>query len=159
MRVEPSSTSFRTFVVVPAVALLEQAVRRRRLRPVWAPILVWGYLQYRLVGDRRVRQAGGPRGMSQGFPERLVTDGIYARTRNPMYLGHLIHLTGLALATRSPIALGYLAGAIPWFDARVAADEARLEDRFGHDYVAYRDSVPRWIPRPDRTRRSSHAHR
>lgn len=147
MRIEPSSTSSRTFLWIPAATLVEQAVSRRRLRLRWVPLLLWGYLQYRLVGDRRVEQAGGPRGMSQGFPERLVTDGIYARTRNPMYLGHQIYLVGLALVTRSPVAVGYLAHAIPWFDARAEADEARLEERFGASYVAYRDSVPRWIPR------------
>jgi len=147
MRIDPSSTSSRTFLWAPAATLVEQAASRRRLRLLWVPLLLWGYLQYRFVGDRRVKQAGGPRGMSQGFPERLVTDGIYARTRNPMYLGHMIYLTGLALVTRSPVAVGYLAHAIPWFDARAEADEARLEAHFGADYVAYRGSVPRWIPR------------
>lgn len=147
MRFDATSTSLRTFVLVPTATLAEQLATRRRLRLRWAPLLVWGYLQYRLVGDRRVKQAGGPPGMSQGFPERLVTDGIYAHTRNPMYLGHMIYLTGLALVTRSPVAIGYLAHAVPWFNARAQADEARLAARFGADYVAYRDDVPRWIPR------------
>ena len=147
MRLRLSSTSDRTFVLVPAATALEQLASRRPLRLRWAPLLVWGYLQYKLVGDRRVQAAGGPRGMSQGFPARLVTDGAYAHTRNPMYLGHLVYLTGLTLLTRSPVAATYLAGATPWFNARAAEDEQRLLERFGAPYDAYRRAVPRWIPR------------
>lgn len=153
MRIDPSSTSTRTFFLVPAVTLAERLLRRRRLDWRWTPLLVWGYLQYRLVGDRRVAEAGGPRGMSQGFPERLVTDGVYAHVRNPMYLGHLIYLSGLTLVTRSPVAGSYLLGAIPWFNARAAADETRLRERFGAEYEAYRAAVPRWLPRIGRARR------
>jgi hypothetical protein len=153
MRIDPSSTSTRTFLLVPLAALAERLLRRRRrFDRRWAPLLVWGYLQYRIVGDRRVSEAGGPRGMSQGFPERLVTDGVYARVRNPMYLGHLIYLSGLTLVTRSPVAGGYLLGAIPWFNARAAADEVRLQERFGAEYDAYRAAVPRWLPRIGRRR-------
>ena len=140
------STSDRTFVLVPTAVAMEQLASRRRLHLLWTPLLIWGYLQYKLVGDRRVREAGGPRGMSQGFPERLVTDGVYAHTRNPMYLGHIIYLSGLTLVTRSPVAACYLLGAIPWFNARAAEDETRLQERFGSEYKTYKTTVPRWIP-------------
>lgn len=152
MRLNPSSTSTRTFVLVPAVVALEQALSRRPVRAGWLPLLVWGYLQHRLVGHERIRKAGGPPGMSQGFPERLVTDGIYAHIRNPMYLGHMIFLAGLTLATRSPLALAYTAGAIPWYDARAAQDEARLTEHFGEEYVRYAREVPRWVPLGPRRR-------
>lgn len=146
MRLNPSSTSTRTFVLVPAAVLLEQALARRPIRAAWLPLLAWGYLQYKLVGHERVRRAGGPPGMSQGMPERLITDGIYSHTRNPMYLGHIIFLAGLTLTTRSPLALACTAAAIPWFDARAAKDEARLKARFGTEYETYARKVPRWLP-------------
>jgi len=154
MRIDLSSTSHRTFVLVPLAVAAERLCRRKRVvHWRWAPLLLWGYLQYRVVGDRRVEEAGGPRGMSQGFPDRLVTDGIYAHVRNPMYLGHMIYLSGLTLLTRSPVAAGYLAGAVPWYNARAAADEARLQERFGEEYANYRAAVPRWLPRLGRARR------
>jgi protein-S-isoprenylcysteine O-methyltransferase Ste14 len=147
VRLRLSSTSTRTFVVLPAAVLTEQALARRPLRPRWLPLLLWGYLQYRLAGDYRITRAGGPPGLSQGYPERIITTGIYARTRNPMYLGHLIFLTGLALVTGSPLAIVALPILGPWFDRRAAHDERRLADRFGRDYEAYRDAVPRWLDR------------
>jgi protein-S-isoprenylcysteine O-methyltransferase Ste14 len=147
MRIRLTSTSTRTFVVLPAAVLVEQRLARRALRPRWLPLLLWGYLQYRLAGDYRIARAGGPPGLSQGYPERIITTGIYARTRNPMYLGHLIFLTGLALVTGSPIAVVALPIAGPWFDRRAAHDEQRLAERFGQPYAEYRDRVPRWIGR------------
>ena len=146
MRLSLRSTSTRTFLAIPAVVLAEQALARRPVRPRWAGLMVWGYLQYRLAGRSRLARAGGPPGMSQGMPERLVTTGVYACTRNPMYLGHLIFLTGLTLATRSPVALATTAGLAHWFDERARRDTARLDARFGPPYRQYAQRVPRWLP-------------
>jgi protein-S-isoprenylcysteine O-methyltransferase Ste14 len=145
MRFSLSSTSTRTFVAIPAVVLAEQALARRRLRPRWLPVPAWGYLQYRLSGSYRIRRAGGPAGLSQGFPERVIDTGPYAVTRNPMYLGHMVFLTGLALVTRSPLAVATLVTLVPWFDERAAHDERRLEKLFDEEYVRYRHRVPRWL--------------
>lgn len=147
MRLSLSATSTRTFVAIPLAVLAEQAVARRPVHLRWLPLAAWGYAQYRLTGDYRIARAGGPPGQSQGFPERIIDTGPYALTRNPMYLGHLVFLTGLTLVTRSPLAAAALAAAAPWFDDRAAHDERRLAERFGDEYAAYRDRVPRWLPR------------
>lgn len=144
MRGPLASTSTRTFVVLPTVALVEAAVRRRRPDPRWVPLLAWGYLQYHLCGRYRTRRGGGGPGMSRP-PERLVTTGPYAVTRNPMYLGHLVFAAGLVLTTgtlTSAVALGALPG---WFDRRVQRDEHRLRELFGASYDDYAARVPRWI--------------
>ena len=80
-------------------------------------------------------------------PERLVTTGPYAWSRNPMYLGHIVFLAGLALAFRSFPALVIAAATAVWLHARVRTDEARLRERFRNEYDAYRMRVARWIPR------------
>ena len=79
-------------------------------------------------------------------PQDLVTTGPYAWSRNPMYLGHLIFLAGLALLFSSWFAAAIAVAAAVWFHLRVLADERRLERRFGETYRDYRARVPRWIP-------------
>jgi protein-S-isoprenylcysteine O-methyltransferase Ste14 len=146
--VRPSlrSNSTRVFVAIPAVVLAEQAISRRPLRLAWVPVMAWGFLQYRLAGTYRITRAGGPPGMSQGQPERLVTTGVYAYTRNPMYMGHLLFLAGLTLATRSPLSLAVTAGLVHWYDERTRRDHRRLAEIFGEPYRQYAARVPRWLP-------------
>jgi protein-S-isoprenylcysteine O-methyltransferase Ste14 len=84
--------------------------------------------------------------MSQGRPDRLVTSGIYTRTRNPMYMSHLVFLAGLTLLTRSPVSLAATAGLVPWFDERARTDHTRLTEMFGQPYREYAARVPRWLP-------------
>lgn len=86
--------------------------------------------------------------MSQGMPDRIVTTGPYAWSRNPMYAGHLIFLAGLAVASGSPIAVAALVGHVPWFVRRVRRDEERLRARFGAAYDDYAARVPRWAQVP-----------
>jgi protein-S-isoprenylcysteine O-methyltransferase Ste14 len=140
-------TSNRTFVLWPLALLLLEAVRDGGwpVMNLWAlPLLVWGYLQYRLVGRLRTARGGGGPGLSNP-PERLVTDGPYRITRNPMYLGHLIFLLGLALLLSGGAWLVFVAHLF-WFDQRVREDESRIQELFGSDYDAYRQRVKRWIP-------------
>lgn len=130
-----------------ALFAIEAAIQRGA--PVihaWAlPLLAWGYLQYRWVGTYRTLHGGGGPGLSVP-PERIVQDGPYRFVRNPMYLGHLIFLAGLALLLGSWIAVAVLAFHVVWFDGRARADEAHLESLFGDPYRAYRKRVKRWIP-------------
>ena len=149
MRLRLSSTSTRTFVVLPAVVLAEQALARRRLRPRWLPLLLWGYLQYRLAGDYRITRAGGPPGLSQGYPERIITTGIYARTRNPMYLGVITVVLGEAVLFGSSRLLAYAGAVFVAFNAFVLLyEEPAHRRRFGADFEEYCRRVPRWVPRP-----------
>jgi protein-S-isoprenylcysteine O-methyltransferase Ste14 len=142
------STSKRTFVVYPvAVIAFELELRRGALsfHPAGAILLLWGYLQYRLVGMYRVRNGGGGPGLEVP-PDRIVAQGPYRYTRNPMYLGHLIFMLGLAVTFSSWLAAALFAFHAVWFHRRVLHDEASLESRFGAPYLAYKARVKRWIP-------------
>jgi len=77
----------------------------------------------------------------------LVTEGPYAITRNPMYLGWSAGVLGLALASRSAWMLIAWALAVRALDREVKAEESRLSSRFGLAYAAYRTRVPRYLPR------------
>ena len=137
-----------TFILCPlAVIAFELVLNRGRITivPWGVPLLAWGYLQYRMVGRYRLPRAGGSAGMEVP-PERIVASGPYRYTRNPMYLGHLIFLAGLALTLWSWFGLILLVLRAAWFHRRVLHDEARLAAIFGADYAAYRARVKRWIP-------------
>ena len=79
-------------------------------------------------------------------PEQIISRGLYRFTRNPMYLGHLVFLLGLAVTFWSWFALIILCSRAFWFHRRVLQDEERLEGIFGAEYAAYRARVKRWIP-------------
>jgi len=142
------STSNRTFIVYPlAIVAAELLIHRGAIRvdPWFAPLLPWGYLQYRLVGNYRIARGGGGPGMSNP-PQRIVTTGPYRYTRNPMYLGHLIFMLGLALTFASWIAAALLVFHLFWFHRRALEDETQLAQLFGAQYEAYAARVKRWIP-------------
>ena len=142
------STSNRTFIVYPiGVIAFELGLHRGALvvHPAGAILSVWGYLQYRQVGRFRAAKGGGGPGIEVP-PTSIVAGGPYRYTRNPMYLGHLIFMAGLAVSFESWLAAALLVFSALWFHRRVLKDEARLEDRFGSSYVAYKTQVKRWIP-------------
>ena len=146
MRMSLRSTSTRTFVALPLALLAEQAIRRAPVHAAAAPLLAAGYAAYKAAGSYRIGRAGGPPGMSQGMPDRLVTTGVYAWTRNPMYLGMLLALAGVALAlgTLSPwlLVLQFFVLAQCWY---IPLEERKLAARFGRQYADYCRDVRRWI--------------
>lgn len=81
-----------------------------------------------------------------GHAKVLATQGIYAYTRNPMYLGAVVAFAGLALALRSPW-LMLLVPLLGYGLVRLAIrpEEAYLERRFGASYRDYKARVRRWI--------------
>ena len=142
------STSNRTFIAWPlALLAVEALVQQDVPRIQWwgLPLMAWGYAQYKLVGTYRNREGGGGPGQKVP-PERILDVGPYRFVRNPMYLGHLIFLAGLAIALRSWIAVAVLVGHVFWFHHHVRRDEERLAVLFGDRYRDYCRRVKRWIP-------------
>ncbi|BBE71757.1 methyltransferase family protein [Oharaeibacter diazotrophicus] len=74
----------------------------------------------------------------------LVTDGPYARSRNPIFTGVLIGQAGLFLAAPSLFTLACLAIGAAVILRQVGVEERTLAGRFGGRYAAYRARVPRW---------------
>ena len=82
------------------------------------------------------------------YADDLVTGGIYQLSRNPMYVGNLIILVGLALASNTwTCILVASVGFLFVYVAIVAAEESFLSRKFGAAYDRYRAEVPRWLPR------------
>lgn len=76
----------------------------------------------------------------------LIDRGLYAYSRNPMYLGMALLHAGTALALASPAALLMLLPALFVIQTQVIAREERyLEGKFGEAYRAYKTRVRRWL--------------
>ena len=79
--------------------------------------------------------------------QQLVTSGIRARVRHPIYLGHLCEIVGWCIGT-GLIALFVLAGFAMLTGAiMIRMEDRELEARFGEAYRQYRQRVPGVIPR------------
>lgn len=78
---------------------------------------------------------------------RVIIDrGLYAHSRNPMYLGMALLYAGGAAFARSPGALALLVPAVAVIQTQVIAREERyLEAKFGEAYRAYKARVRRWL--------------
>lgn len=80
-----------------------------------------------------------------GLEADLVSDGPYTLSRNPGYLGDLVLMAGYTILTDSRLAgLLALVGAV-WFTFAPFAEEAWLEERYGEEYLRYKERRPRWI--------------
>jgi protein-S-isoprenylcysteine O-methyltransferase Ste14 len=82
---------------------------------------------------------------------RLVTDGIFRVSRNPMYLGLLLLLIGWAvwLGSVSPLVVPPVFVVVITL-VQILPEEQALNRNFGGQYVAYRRTVARWIGRRSR---------
>lgn len=76
----------------------------------------------------------------------LVTDGPYRFTRNPMYLGMVSTLLGIAIGLGSLTPLLVVPVFAGWIEfGFIRPEERLLTDRFGDDYIAYLRRVRRWV--------------
>lgn len=89
------------------------------------------------------------RGGRQGriYAEKLVTGGMFAHCRNPLYVGNFLIGLGLSLAVNSAF---YLYIGVPFllfsYYAIVMAEEDFLRGKYGRRYDAYCACVPRFVP-------------
>ena len=76
----------------------------------------------------------------------LVTDGVFAVSRNPMYFGLLLLLSGWVLQPLHPASLLALMIFFLYINRfQIAPEERILAAKFGDHYSAYCDRVRRWI--------------
>jgi protein-S-isoprenylcysteine O-methyltransferase Ste14 len=97
------------------------------------------------AGIRNFSRAATP--VPTNEPTRaLVTTGIHAWSRNPIYVGLFLVYGGIGIAARSPWALILMLPlAVTIRYGVVAREEAYLERRFGGAYRDYKVRVRRWL--------------
>ena len=84
-------------------------------------------------------------GIDPAGPDRLFTQGLFGRSRNPMFLGVALAQAGFFLALPS-----YFSGLcllVGWWILRrqIQSEEHHLAQRFPEAYATYCSRVPRWL--------------
>ena len=93
---------------------------------------------------RRARTTVNP--LAPGKTSAIVATGVYRITRNPMYLGMLAMLMGVAVFLAAPAALlgpGAFVAYITRF--QILPEERALTGKFGEPYLSYCRQVRRWL--------------
>lgn len=84
-------------------------------------------------------------------PSALVTGGVFALTRNPIYLGDAMVLLGALLWWHALLALPLLPAFVWLITHRfILPEEARLRSGFGAAFETWAARTPRWIGWPGR---------
>ena len=97
-----------------------------------------------LAAERRFK-AAGTNVMPWKPALHLATTGIYTRLRNPMYVGLMLLVAGIAIAAASDWTLVLLVPtALVLHHGVVLREERYLEGKFGQEYRHYMANVPRW---------------
>jgi protein-S-isoprenylcysteine O-methyltransferase Ste14 len=80
------------------------------------------------------------------YAEDLVTTGIFAHCRNPLYVGNILILVGLGIASNSLLFMAVFTPLFLFFwQAIIMAEENYLRGKFGEQYNAYCKKVDRWL--------------
>ncbi len=78
--------------------------------------------------------------------DRLISSGIFKRTRNPIYLGDALILAGLILRWDAVLALPLVPIFVWVIEKRfILAEEDRLRRKFRADFARYCQKTRRWI--------------
>ena len=79
-------------------------------------------------------------------PSAIITTGVFALSRNPIYLGDALVLLGLILRWDAVPSLVLVPAFILLIQRRfIAGEEARLAAAFPDAFAAYRAKVRRWV--------------
>jgi len=146
------------FIILPPITMLLTAAVMAALDAAMPVTILWhvpiSYIGIALIAlgigiaqwHARMFKKIGANIQTFGEPTQLCRDGLFRYTRNPMYLGFLIALSGLAvlLGSLSPFAglVLYAALANWWY---VPYEERAMRRRFGESYRTYCKDVRRWI--------------
>ena len=79
-------------------------------------------------------------------PVRLITDGVFARTRNPIYLGDALLLAGFILRFDAVPSLILVPIFVWWIEKQfIVPEEDRMRRVFRAEFAKYERKVRRWV--------------
>ncbi len=84
-------------------------------------------------------------GIDMDRPGKLVTSGVFAYSRNPIYVAFAMVLAGEFLILPHWLLLLYLFAGIAIFHRQVLREEVSLASHYGSEYKLYRNRVHRYL--------------
>lgn len=76
----------------------------------------------------------------------LVRTGIFKHTRNPMYLGLLLMVSGFAVYLSNPVSVLGLPCFVAYMNRfQIRSEETALQTLFGSEFSEYQSTVRRWL--------------
>jgi protein-S-isoprenylcysteine O-methyltransferase Ste14 len=84
-------------------------------------------------------------GIDTEHPDKLITSGIFALSRNPIYVAFASILLGQFLIFSNWILLVYIGATIWLFHRQVLREEDYLKQHYGEEYLEYCDRVSRYL--------------
>ena len=101
-------------------------------------------IRFTTIGLKYIIRGGKDRRV---YAQDLVTEGLFAHTRNPLYVGNVMILIGLGIMTNtlffnlimSPLFIFF-------YQAIIRAEENFLRNKFGEGFDTYCADTNRWLP-------------
>ena len=84
-------------------------------------------------------------GIDMEHPDKLITSGVFAFSRNPIYVAFASILLGQFLIFPNWILLVYLGAGIWLFHRQVLREEDYLKNHYGREYLEYCNRVRRYL--------------
>lgn len=101
-------------------------------------------IRFWVIGYRKSGTSGRRGGEIRS--SELITDGLYAYIRNPLYLGNLVIAAGVMIIFLNPWLIMVFFALLLHHYLIIRAEEGYLEQRFGEAYLSYKRGTPRLIP-------------
>jgi len=140
------------WIAIAAVTAPWRGISLYQNKWTWIPaafLFGAGLLLYKLSHAHfTLQQLGGLPEILPGHSEqRLITTGIRARLRHPVYLAHLCEMLAWSSGTGLAVCWALTAFAIITGAIMIKMEDRELEKRFGEEYRAYQSTVPALVPK------------
>lgn len=108
-------------------------------------LIIGQTIRFVTIGLDYIKRGGKNRRI---YAEGLVTGGLFAHSRNPMYVGNVAMILGMGIMSNSYF---YLLVMVPFFyfiyECIIRAEENYLRAQYGEAFDNYCKDVPRWLPK------------
>jgi protein-S-isoprenylcysteine O-methyltransferase Ste14 len=77
---------------------------------------------------------------------KIISSSIFAYSRNPIYIALCIITVGIGLMLNNLwVSLSFIPSIVIIFFIAIKKEELYLENKFGQDYISYKEKVRRWF--------------